>query len=179
VRLPAERAAEERGLAVADLGVLGRERRDGAVPLEERDALLIALHFRHEAVLRLVLGERVETRRGLPRELSLEVGMEPHLPGRQHLIERFGAELPYDRVEELGREGLVVLGEESVGRGRKPVAPHRPADRPGLELASHEARRLEPPEDRSRRNRADAELSGQVLRGQRPVEAEPLKNLRL
>jgi len=179
VRLPAERAAEERGLAVTDLGVFGRERRDGAVPLEERDALLIALHLRHEAVLRLVLRERVETRRGIPRELPLEMGMEPHLPGRQHLVERFGAELSYDRVEELGRESLVVLGKEGVSRGRQPVAPHRPTDGPGLELASHEVRRLEPPEDRSRRNRANAELSGQVLRGQRPVEAEPLKNLRL
>jgi hypothetical protein len=116
---------------------------------------------------------------GILRELLFEVRVEPVFPGPEHRVERSGAELAHNRVEELGREGLVVLGEEGVGRRREAVSPHGPTHRPRLELTSHQVRRLEPTQDRSRGHRANAELSGQLLRGQRPVEAEPLKNLRL
>ena len=179
MRFPSERAAPEGSFAVADLWILRGQGRDGAVPLDERDPLLVALHLGHESVLRLMLGQGREARCRIARETCVEVRVETVLPGRQHGVERSGSELAHHRVQELGREGLVVFWEYGIRRGCKPVASDGTADGTRFEFAGDETRSLEAAEQRSDRNGPDPEPASEVLGGARPLEAEYPQDLGL
>src|SRR5690349_8733521 len=83
LHLASEHAAHERLLVLADDREARRHARRGAVALDERLAVRRGLDRRHEAVLRLMRGERFELR--LARELALEVLHEVLFPAREDL----------------------------------------------------------------------------------------------
>jgi alkylation response protein AidB-like acyl-CoA dehydrogenase len=148
---------------------------DRAVGAQDRigDVALIALDDRK--FLDSILERRVR-RDALGHPAAHEVA-ELSPPSGEDLVEQIVATDRLDGGQQAGREAVVVGREEVLGIGGDVVQVARPADPVTNRLAAHEMRRLERPELLEDAGPAGADPFGELVRGCRPVEAQPQQDV--